>query len=296
MDKTFMIIDDDINVRKMLALLIRKNKLGKVLTELDSGKHAVQEILFFNPDIVLIDLLLPALDGIEVINEARSKGYKGKFIMISQVEDEKMVAKAYESGILFFINKPINNIEVVSVIKGVCCNIDLENSLALIKNTVMNCDAENYQIKDIKSDINIETRINKIFSDLGIIGAAGSKELLKVIYTVHKLKLENPNAEYQLQDIYEKVLQEYGDNIEKLNVKSLEQRVRRTIQKALQTLAELGSSDFDNDIFLEYSTLLFDFKQVRQQMRHIEDPNEEPGKINIKKFIEGIIVKLRYSQ
>ncbi|ADL07237.1 DNA-binding domain-containing protein [Thermosediminibacter oceani] len=295
MDKTFMIIDDDVNVRKMLAILIRKNRLGKVLTELDSGKHAAQEILFFNPDIVLIDLLLPAMDGIEVINEARSKGYKGKFIMISQVEDENMVAKAYESGILFFINKPINNIEVVSVIKGVCRIIDLENSLALIKNTVMNYDAENHKIKDT-NDKNIETRINKIFSDLGIIGVAGSNELLKVIYTVHELKLENPNAEYQLQDIYEKVLEEDDDNIEKLNVKSLEQRVRRTIQKALQTLAELGLSDFDNDIFLEYSTLLFDFKQVRQQMRHIENPKEEPGKINIKKFIEGIIAKLRYSQ
>lgn len=294
MDKTFMIIDDDINVRKMLAILINKNKLGKVLAELDSGKHAVQEILFFNPDIVLIDLLLPVLDGIQVINEARSKGYKGKFIMISQVEDEKMVAKAYESGILFFINKPINNIEVVSVIKSVCRHIDLENSLALIKNAVMNCDEENLQIKEADFNKSVETRINKIFRDLGIIGTAGSKELMKVIYAVYELKLENPNAKYQLQDIYEKVLEEEKDSVEKLNIKSLEQRIRRTIQKALQTLAELGSIDFDNDIFLEYSTLLFDFNQVRQQMRHIEDPSEEPGKINIKKFIEGMIVKLRY--
>jgi len=293
-DKTFMIIDDDINVRKMLAILINKNKLGKVLAELDSGKHAVQEILFFNPDIVLIDLLLPVLDGIQVINEARSKGYKGKFIMISQVEDEKMVAKAYESGILFFINKPINNIEVVSVIKSVCRHIDLENSLALIKNAVMNCDEENLQIKEADFNKSVETRINKIFRDLGIIGTAGSKELMKVIYAVYELKLENPNAKYQLQDIYEKVLEEEKDSVEKLNIKSLEQRIRRTIQKALQTLAELGSIDFDNDIFLEYSTLLFDFNQVRQQMRHIEDPSEEPGKINIKKFIEGMIVKLRY--
>ncbi|MCG0274891.1 MAG: DNA-binding domain-containing protein [Thermosediminibacteraceae bacterium] len=294
MDKTFMIIDDDINVIKMLAMLINKNKLGKVLAELDSGKHAVQEILFFNPDIVLIDLLLPVLDGIQVINEARSKGYKGKFIMISQVEDEKMVAKAYESGILFFINKPINNIEVVSVIKSVCRHIDLENSLALIKNAVMNCDEENLQIKEADFNKSVETRINKIFRDLGIIGTAGSKELMKVIYAVYELKLENPNAKYQLQDIYEKVLEEEKDSVEKLNIKSLEQRIRRTIQKALQTLAELGSIDFDNDIFLEYSTLLFDFNQVRQQMRHIEDPSEEPGKINIKKFIEGMIVKLRY--
>lgn len=294
MDKTFMIIDDDANVRKMLALLIKKNGLGRVVAELESGKYAVQEILFYNPDIVLVDLLLPAVDGIQVINEAVARGYRGKFIMISQVEDENMVSKAYESGILFFISKPINSIEVVSVIKGVCRNIDLENSLALIKNAVLSCDAKREKGMDSGRKVDIKSGIDKIFKDLGIIGMSGSNELMRVICEVYEIKRKNPYAEYQLQDIYEEVLEkeDYG---EKLNVKSFEQRIRRAIQKALQTLAELGMVDFDNDIFLEYSTLLFDFNQVRQQMRHIENPNEEPGKINIKKFIEGIIAKLRYS-
>ena len=59
MSNTFLIIDDDINIRKMLKHLITKNNLGKVLEELDSGEHAAEEIIFYNPDIVLIDFLLP---------------------------------------------------------------------------------------------------------------------------------------------------------------------------------------------------------------------------------------------
>lgn len=294
MDKTFMIIDDDANIRKMLGLLIKKNGLGGVVAELESGKHAVQEILFYNPDVVLVDLLLPVMDGIQIITEATARGYKGKFIMISQVEDENMVSKAYESGILFFISKPINSIEVVSVIKGVLKNIDLEKSLVLIKNAVLNYDGPKEDSVNFSRGEAIKSDIDKIFKDLGIIGMSGSNELMNVICEVFKTKRKNPYAEYQLQNIYEEVL-EKEDLGERLNIKSFEQRIRRTIQKALHTLAELGIVDFDNEIFLEYSTLLFDFNQVRQQMRHIEEPSEDPGKINIKKFIEGIIAKLRYS-
>lgn len=292
MEKTFIIVDDDAGVRKMLAMLIRKNRLGKVICELDSGKNADEEILFYNPDIVLVDLLLPVRDGIEVINSVRKKGYKGKFIMISQVEDEKMVARAYESGIVFFIDKPINSIEAINVIKGVCRNIDLERSLAMVKHAVMDASGERFA----EGKPTLEKRINDIFKDIGIVGTVGSRDLFKLICKVHDLKLKAPHAEYQLQDIYEEIVKEQGE-VEggKLNVRTLEQRIRRTIQKALQTLAELGHGDYGNDIFIQYATLLFDFTQVRQQMRHIENPSEEPGKINIKKFIEGIVSKLNYS-
>lgn len=293
MEKTFAIIDDDANVRKMLALLIRKNGLGRVVVELESGKFAAQELLFYDPDIALVDLLLPGVDGIKVINEAVSKGYRGKFIMISQVEDEEMVSRAYESGVLFFISKPINSIEVVSVIKGVCRNIDLENSLALIKNAVLSYD-KNKPASNVRRKEDINASIEKIFKDLGIIGVSGSNELTKVICEVYQIKRQDPYAEYQLQDIYERVL-EKEDSGEKLNLKSFEQRIRRAIQKAFQTIAELGMVDCDNDLFVEYATLLFDFNQIRQQMRHIKNPEESPGKINIKKFVEGIIAKLRYS-
>ena len=133
MDMNFLIIDDDVTIRKMLRYIIKKNNLGKVLCEIDSGGYAVQEIIFYNPDIVLIDLLLPILDGIEIIKAAKKQGYNGKFIMISQVEEEPLISNAYENGITFFINKPINSIETINVIKGIGHNIELENSLSLTK-------------------------------------------------------------------------------------------------------------------------------------------------------------------
>ncbi|WP_291574699.1 DNA-binding domain-containing protein [Clostridium sp. UBA4548] len=290
MEKTFLIIDDDVNIRKMLGIIIKKNNLGRVICELDSGEHGAQEILFYNPSIVLIDLLMPVKDGIETINSATKMGYKGKFIMISQVEDEALVSRAYESGIKFFISKPINNIEVIKVIKGVCENIDLENSLNLIKDAVLN-------LKDSGANtieqLDIDKKITNIFTDIGISAVIGSNDLRKIIYKILEQRRKNPSLNYVLQDIYEEVVEEEGvkENTA-ASKKALEQRVRRTIQKAFTTIAELGCEDYSNSIFTEYSTLIFDFKQIRQEIRHINNPAEEPGKISVKKFIEGIIAKL----
>lgn len=289
MGKNFLIIDDDVNIRKMLGNLIKKNDFGKVICELDSGEHAAQEIIFYNPDIVLIDLLLPVLDGIEITKIAKQQGYKGKFIMISQVEEESLVSKAYENGIVFFISKPINSIETINVIKGICHNIELEDSLALIKSAILNLNNDN----GITKEIFPEAKLATIFADIGIAGAVGSNDLIKVINKIIDIKKKNPYATYKLQEIYDDIAQEEeNDTNINSNKKALEQRIRRTIQKALKTVAEIGCDDYSSSIFMEYSTLLFDFKQVRQEMRHINNDLEEPGKINTKKFIESIITKL----
>lgn len=291
MSNTFLIIDDDVNIQKMLKHLIAKNNLGKVVEELDSGKHAVEEIVFYNPDIVLIDFLLPVKDGLEIIQSAKSQNYHGKFIMISQVEDEDMIAKAYEQGIVFFIHKPINAIEAINVIKGVCHNIELEKSVALIKNAVFNIDKKH----DSVSTPNTADQIADLFTDIGIIGESGSKDLTDVILKVISLKKKNPSIQYQMQDIYQQIASEENTTKnKKISARTVEQRIRRTILKALENIAELGNDDYYNNKFVEYSTRLFDFKQVKQEIRYINDPTEDRGKINIKKFIEGVISRLNF--
>ncbi|MCJ7688006.1 MAG: response regulator [Clostridiaceae bacterium] len=289
MENTFLIIDDDVTIRKMLGILIKANNLGRVICELDSGKDAVEEIIFYNPQVVLIDLLLPFIDGIEIISRAKEQGYKGKFIMISQVEEESVVTRAYESGIAFFISKPINSIEAINVIKGICHNIELENSLEVIKSALLGFNND----KSITKELFVDDEIIKIFTDIGITGAVGSNELIKIIHKIIEFKKRNPISIYKLQNIYGEIVQEEHEH-ENIyaSKKALKQRIRRTIQKALENLSELGCDDYSNSVFMEYSTLLFDFKQIRQEMRHINNPLDEPGKISTKKFIEGIITKL----
>lgn len=136
METTFIVIDDDIAICKILEQTIKKNQLGRVLSILTTGKNAKDAILKINPDIVLIDLLLPEVDGIEIVKNIIWSGYKGKVIMISQVEEGEMISNAYKSGILFYINKPINMIETISVITNVKKQVELEKSISMIKSVV----------------------------------------------------------------------------------------------------------------------------------------------------------------
>ena len=289
MANTFLIIDDDINVRKMLSYLITKNNLGKVVEELEDGEHAPEEIMFYNPDIVLIDFLLPQKDGIEIIKSCRSLGYKGKFIMISQVDNENMIAKAYENGIIFFIHKPVNMIEAVNVIKGVCQTIQLEKSVSMIKDAVFHINQD--ENKDNEYDL--KQQIDLIFTDLGIIAESGYKDLLALVEGAVNWKKKSGSSAYQLQDIYRQIAKEQsrleGSTV---HTRTIEQRIRRTIVKALENIAELGNDDYYNSKFTEYSGVLFDFKQVKQEIAHINNSREDRGKINVKKFVEGVIAKL----
>lgn len=294
METTFVIIDDDIAICKILEQAIKKNNLGKVLSIITTGKGAKDSIIKLNPDIVLIDLLLPETDGIEIVKNTFSNGYTGKIIMLSQVEDGEMISNAYKGGILFYINKPINMIETVSVITNVKKQVELEKSLSVIKSVVFPENIE--KVKEVQNEKEIyssEEKLSSIFTDLNIVGTAGVDELkLVILHIIHKKKM-NPSKPYQLKEIYMEVSKElYGDTLALINCRSMEQRIRRTITKAMTSIASLGIEDTNNNIYAEYSSSLFEIKQVKQEMKYLKNSALNQGKINTKKFIEGILIKI----
>ena len=70
--------------------------------------------------------------------------------------------------------------------------------------------------------------------------------------------------------------------------RSMEQRIRRTINMAMTNIANLGLEDYMNDIFVDYSNTLFDFEQVRKEMEYIRGNSKKGGSSNIKKFLIGL--------
>lgn len=296
--KKILVIDDDIVIRKMIIDLIESNKLGTVVGELEDGVHAIDEIQFYNPDIVVVDLLLPGKDGINIVKTSLENGFQGKFIMISQVEDQYMISKAYEAGCVFFLGKPINAIEAISVIRTVSSTLDLERSFQLIKSTVIGMpgmesgDASAQSPSDKPS---LSAQLDQIFSDLGIISDSGTEDLRAIIMKILKLRKTNPTANYKLQDLYNSLSEEKASaGRDYVNSRSIEQRIRRIILKAMRTLAEMGREDFDNLKFTDYATVLFDLGQIKQEIRYIENESTIRGKISVKRFIEGMMSKLKY--
>ena len=102
------IVEDDVSVISILEDIVEREGLGSLCG--DTGEYGpdLEEILAIDPDIILIDLLMPGKDGIQVVRELKGMGSSAKFIMISQVSSKEMIAKAYTAGVEFFIQKPVN--------------------------------------------------------------------------------------------------------------------------------------------------------------------------------------------
>ena len=127
------IIEDDTSVIGVLEDIVEGNQLGTICGDSGGGPADLQQILALAPDLILVDLLMPQKDGIQVVRELKEQGCTAKFIMISQVSSKEMVAKAYLAGVDFFISKPINLIEVRQVIRNVSQQLENERNLYTIQ-------------------------------------------------------------------------------------------------------------------------------------------------------------------
>ena len=80
---------------------------------------------------------MPMRDGIETVRHIAST-FTGKIIMISQVESKQLIGEAYTFGVEYYITKPLNKIEVVSVVRKVIERIRLERSIHDIQKSLNN--------------------------------------------------------------------------------------------------------------------------------------------------------------
>ena len=125
----FYLLDDDRNIRRILTQIITDRELGTVCGAGSNGHEGLEEVFDLKPDIIIADLLMPEMDGITFVEHARPGLPDTAFIMLSQVSSKEMISAAYEAGVEFFIQKPINSIEVENVIQKVRQNLTMKRTL-----------------------------------------------------------------------------------------------------------------------------------------------------------------------
>lgn len=285
MSLSFVIVDDDAVSRRMLQNIIEHSGIGEVAGTAGEGMEGTRIILDLNPDMVLIDLLMPDQDGIETITQLKDRGYTGKFIMISQIENKEMVGEAYQNGIEFFIHKPINRVEVEHVLNKINEQWKYERYVAEVKQSLAKLNIA--QPLSVRKERKVRDVVKPILMDLGIIGESGSQDIIALM----EVAIEHRQAAVfpPLKELYDSVAQTYkqtGKDMEKES-KAIEQRIRRAIMAALNNMASIGLTDYSNPKFEYYAPLYFDFQDVRMKMKVIDnEENPEKGKVNTKKFLK----------
>ncbi|CAJ1004057.1 MULTISPECIES: response regulator [Brevibacillus] len=292
----YFIVDDDPAIRSMLAHIIEDADLGEVAGEAEDGSLIDKNYLELKGvDILLIDLLMPNRDGIETVRHL--SGFSGRVVMISQVESKDMIAEAYSQGIEYYITKPINRLEVISVLQKVRERILLQRSIEGIQRSlsVLTQGAGGERKEQPVPDRTIRTAGKFLLTELGMIGESGSKDLLDMLDYLYRMEKEEA-GDYKfpaLKDIFASVAAEKlgwqaaAADVQK-EVKAAEQRVRRAIYQALTHLASLGLTDYAHPKFESYATTFFDFTEVRKRMKELEthiEPAPSSIRINAKKFI-----------
>ena len=268
------IAEDDIGVIDTLRDFIEDQGLGEVVgSSEDDGGDALQ-IAALQPDLILIDFLMPGQDGAELVRRFREKGCRAKCIMLSQVTQKDMIAKAYDAGIDFFLNKPINIVELRAVIGTVVRQLENERTIEALRRVLFSGQQAVPQDTDEES----RRKINNILASVGMAGEKGSADILNLCLFV---KREQKSLQ---QESIRELCSELSDN-----PKSMEQRMRRAIAVGLTNLAHLGLEDFLNESFTRYGSTLFRFEEVRAEMDLIRGKKDYGGKPSIKKFIESLM-------
>lgn len=118
MAKNILVCDDAAFMRMMIKDILTKNGYN-VAGEAENGAKAVEKYNELKPDLVLMDITMPEMDGIQALKKIKELDPAANVIMCSAMGQQAMVIEAIQSGAKDFIVKPFQAERVLEAVKKV---------------------------------------------------------------------------------------------------------------------------------------------------------------------------------
>ncbi len=118
MGKNILICDDAAFMRMMIKDILSKNGYN-IVGEAENGLVAVDKYTETNPDLVLMDITMPEMDGINALKKIKEKDPNASVIMCSAMGQQAMVIESIQAGAKDFIVKPFQADRVLEAVKKV---------------------------------------------------------------------------------------------------------------------------------------------------------------------------------
>ncbi|MDR0452093.1 MAG: response regulator [Treponema sp.] len=113
-----LVADDELWIRERIINSIKWAKIGITITgQASDGEEALMLYKELKPDIVITDIRMPVISGIEFISALRDTGINSKVIVISGYSEFDYAQKALRLGVFDYVLKPVENSELVEVVK-----------------------------------------------------------------------------------------------------------------------------------------------------------------------------------
>ena len=116
MAKNILICDDAAFMRMMIKDILTKNGYN-IAGEAENGKVAVDKYVETKPDLVMMDITMPEMDGLAALKAIKAADANAKVVMCSAMGQQSMVIEAIQNGARDFIVKPFQPDRVIEAVK-----------------------------------------------------------------------------------------------------------------------------------------------------------------------------------
>lgn len=114
-----LVVDDHAIIREGIRALLALQRDMHVVGEAVNGQEALEKTLELSPDVVVMDIVMPVMNGLEATKRIRSKSDQAKVLMLSQYDDEENVLASSQAGAIGFVPKRSAGAELLDGIRTV---------------------------------------------------------------------------------------------------------------------------------------------------------------------------------
>ena len=223
------IADDNERTLQLLDTIISSDRDLKLVGKAGDGEQLIDIIREKEPDVVLLDIIMPKLDGLTVMDRVNKEPNvkKPAFIVITAVGQEKITEDAFNKGANYYIMKPFNNELLINRIKSV--RKVFPNHEKRVEEALPNIQMKNE---------NLETRVTDMLHEIGIPAHIKGYHYLRDAIMMAVEDMDILNAITKI--LYPTVAKKY---------QTTSSRVERAIRHAIEVAWSRGKIDTLDDLF-----------------------------------------------
>ena len=208
MDRKILIVDDEKNIVDIIAFNLKKE--GYTVITAADGEEGVQKAMEENPDLILLDIMMPKMDGYEVCKKIREKK-NTPIIMLTARAEELDKVLGLELGADDYVTKPFNPLELVARVKSQLRRYTQLGNVSESNETV-------YQVGGLM--------INDDLKEVTVDGEL--VKLTPIEYNILLLLVKNQGKVFSIEQIYENIWNEDAigaDNTVAVHIRHIREKI-----------------------------------------------------------------------
>lgn len=226
------IADDNERTRQLLDTIISNDRDLKVVGKASDGEELIDIIKSKEPDVVLLDIIMPKIDGLTVMDRVNKEPNvkKPAFIVITAVGQEKITEDAFELGADYYILKPFDNEVVLNRIKHLKTKRE-RNYRDIPRGSI-------YESRQAYMERNLETDITNLIHEIGVPAHIKGYQYLREAIMMSVQDMEMLNSITKI--LYPTIAKKY---------QTTPSRVERAIRHAIEVAWSRGKMDTIDALF-----------------------------------------------